>query len=263
MGVNLAVIKTVVFGLSGAITGIGGALFGLKLGLVDADVPLFGLFGAITFLVAMVVGGAAQNWGPLVGAVFYVFVNEFARSVGERPKDFKWVFTLFSIVVVILALVLGVQWARRHRDQLTNLSSQSAAWVGGNFLVGVLTIGGLIFVVNAAGGVGDTKLDGLGGVIFGVLLILFARFAPYGAVGTFRLARSKVVQIVPKPPAGSKAVARAPRGQRTMSLPTRPTDLPIRIFSDYGHSRWVAANQAETGNSVTEDIYEDFYKGET
>ncbi len=93
MGVNLAVVKTIVFGLSGAVTGIGGALFGLKLGLVDGDVPLFGLFGAVTFLVAMVVGGAAQNWGPLVGAVFYVFVNDLARSVGERPKDFRCVFT--------------------------------------------------------------------------------------------------------------------------------------------------------------------------
>ena len=157
----------------------------------------------------MVVGGAAQNWGPFVGAVFYVFVNDFARSVGERPKDFKWVFTLFSIAVVILAVVLAVQWVRRHRDQLTHLSAQSPTWVGRNFLVAVLAIGGVIFVVNAAGGVDDTKLDGLGGVIFGVLLILFARFAPFGAVGTFRMARSKVVQIVPKPPAGSKAAARA------------------------------------------------------
>lgn len=146
MGVHLAVVKTVVFGLSGAITGIAGALFGLKLGLVDGDIPLFGLLGAITFLVAMVVGGAAQIWGPLVGALFYVFVNELARTVGENPSD---------------------------------------------SLIGFLFDEG-------------TKLDGLGGVTFGVMLILFARFAPYGAVGTFRILRSKLVQIIPKPPKGSR-----------------------------------------------------------
>jgi branched-chain amino acid transport system permease protein len=143
MGVNLSVIKTVVFGLSGAITGVGGALFGLKLGLVDSDVPLFGLFGAITFLVAMVVGGAAQTWGPLVGAVCYVFVNELARTVGENPSE---------------------------------------------------SIFGFAFDEGS-------KLDGLGGVIFGVLLILFARFAPFGAVGTFRKLRGSVVRVVPEPPA--------------------------------------------------------------
>lgn len=147
MGVNLAVIKTVVFGISGAITGVAGALFGLKLGIAEADIPLFGLFGAITFLVAMVVGGAAQNWGPLVGAVFYVFVNDLARSVGENPSE----------------SVLGFAFGE------------------------------------------DTKLDGLGGVVFGIMLILFARFAPFGAVGSFRLARNRVVQVVPKASAGSLA----------------------------------------------------------
>ena len=153
MGVNLATIKTVAFGLSGAITGVGGALFGLKLGLVDGDVPLFGLFGAVTFLVAMVVGGAAQVWGPLVGALFYTFVNQYARNVGSDPEN-----SLFG------------------------------------FVPGVSE---------------DTQLNGLGGVIFGILLILVARFAPYGVVGTFRLLRAKVLRVMPKIPVLPGAVASA------------------------------------------------------
>jgi branched-chain amino acid transport system permease protein len=144
MGVNLFTTKTLVFGLSGAIAGIAGSLYALKLSLVDADVPLFGLFGSVTLLVALVVGGAAQNWGPFVGAMFYVFVNDFARSIGEDPSG--------SILL---------KW----------------------------------FVDEG------TKINGLGGVTFGVLLILFARFVPFGAVGTMRLWRSKVVQVVPRVPA--------------------------------------------------------------
>jgi branched-chain amino acid transport system permease protein len=144
MGVNLFTTKTLVFGLSGAIAGVAGSLYALKLSLVDADVPLFGLFGSVTLLVALVVGGAAQNWGPFVGAMFYVFVNDFARSVGEDPAG--------SILL---------KW----------------------------------FVDPG------TKINGLGGVSFGVLLILFARFVPFGAVGTMRLWRSKVVQVVPRVPA--------------------------------------------------------------
>ena len=150
MGVNLFSIKTVVFGLSGAIAGVAGSLFALKLTLVEADVPIFGLFGSVTFLVAMVVGGAAQNWGPFVGAMFYVFVNDFARSVGEDPSN---------------SIFLG--------------------W----------------FVDEG------TKINGLGGVTFGVLLILFARFVPFGAVGTMRMWRSKVVQVVPRLPIVATGVA--------------------------------------------------------
>jgi branched-chain amino acid transport system permease protein len=150
MGVNLFTTKTIVFGLSGAIAGVAGSLYALKLSLVEADIPLFGLFGSVTLLVAMVVGGAAQNWGPFVGAMFYVFVNDFARSVGEDPSN---------------SLFLG--------------------W----------------FVDEG------TKIDGLGGVTFGVLLILFARFVPFGAVGTMRMWRSKVVQVVPRIPLPVGAVA--------------------------------------------------------
>jgi branched-chain amino acid transport system permease protein len=152
MGVNLFTTKTIVFGLSGAIAGVAGSLFALKLSLVEADIPLFGLFGSVTLLVAMVVGGAAQNWGPFVGAMFYVFVNDFARSVGEDPSN---------------SLILG--------------------WFIGE----------------------GTKLDGLGGVTFGVLLILFARFVPFGAVGTMRVWRSRIVRVVPQVPLPAGAAAGA------------------------------------------------------
>jgi branched-chain amino acid transport system permease protein len=143
MGVNLARTKTITFGLSGAITGVAGSLFGLKLGLVEPAVPLFGLFGAITFLVAMMVGGPATIWGPVVGALFYVFVNDYAREVGEAPDD---------------SLLLG-------------------------WLVGP-----------------GSKFFGIGGIVFGILLILFARFVPIGAVGMFRQLRAKLVVVVPRPP---------------------------------------------------------------
>lgn len=143
MGVNLARVKTIAFGVSGAITGIAGSLFGLKLGLVSPEVPMFGMIGSITFIVAMVIGGAAQTWGPLVGALFYVYVNDYARRIGEDPSD--------------------------------------------HFLLGIFVDEG-------------TKIVGLGGITFGLLLILFARFAPFGAVGTYKLLRARVAQLVPTPP---------------------------------------------------------------
>ena len=129
MGVNRSVVKTVVFGLSAAMAGVAGSLFAIKLTLVEPAIAYFTIIGAITLLVAMVVGGSASTWGPLVGALFYTYVNDWARTQGE-----------------------------------------------------------------------ERGIDGLAGVLFGVILILLARFAPFGVVGSLRKFRSRFVRIVPKPP---------------------------------------------------------------
>jgi hypothetical protein len=80
--------------------------------------------------------------------MFYVFVDDYARGVGEDPD--------------------------------------------GSWLMGWLVDSG-------------TRLNGLGGVVFGVMLILFARFVPFGAVGTMRMGRAKIVQVVPQPPTSKGA----------------------------------------------------------
>lgn len=130
MGVDRARVKTVVFGLSAAMTGIAGSLFAVKLTLVEPAVSQFTLLGAIGFLVAMVIGGTAATWGPLVGALAYTYINDWAKSQGEQHD-----------------------------------------------------------------------IAGLAGVIFGIVLILIARFAPFGVVGALRKLRAKFVRVVPKLPA--------------------------------------------------------------
>lgn len=81
MGVNLAVVKTVVFGISAAMAGLAGSLFTLKLTL--ADPTLFTLVLSIEFLVAMVIGGIASTWGPVIGALVFVYLRDNAKSFGE------------------------------------------------------------------------------------------------------------------------------------------------------------------------------------
>jgi branched-chain amino acid transport system permease protein len=130
MGVNRAKVKTLVFGLSASMAGFAGSLFALKLTLVEPVVQMFTLFGAIFLLVIIIVGGPAQMWGPLVGAVLFVYVRDWATEVGER-----------------------------------------------------------------------NDIDGLGGLVFGVGLIIVVFIAPGGLVGLLKLLRSKVVRVVPRPPA--------------------------------------------------------------
>lgn len=76
MGVNLAVTKGIVFGLSAAMCALPGCLSAIRTGTVTPDTQLLTVAGAITFLVIMVVGGAGSLWGPILGAAVYQFITE-------------------------------------------------------------------------------------------------------------------------------------------------------------------------------------------
>ncbi len=87
MGVNLARTKTLVYGLSAAMTATAGALFGIGLNGVNPDsVRLFTLVGSITFVVVMVIGGGATLWGPLIGAVALRHRRQPHPRVGRRQR---------------------------------------------------------------------------------------------------------------------------------------------------------------------------------
>jgi branched-chain amino acid transport system permease protein len=145
MGVNRALVKTVVFGISAAMAGLAGSLFTLKLTL--ADPTLFTLVLSIEFLVAMVIGGIASTWGPFVGAFVFVYLRDNAKSFGE-----------------------------------------------------------------------EQGIDGLGGVTFGVLLIVVMFVASGGLVGLSRQIKAKVLRVLPKvptpavPPGGTVATTETGTG---------------------------------------------------
>lgn len=144
MGVNRALVKTVVFGISAAMAGLAGSLFTLKLTL--ADPTLFTLVLSIEFLVAMVIGGIASTWGPVIGALVFVYLRDNAKSFGE-----------------------------------------------------------------------EQGIDGIGGVAFGVLLIVVMFAASGGLVGLTRQLKAKVLRVMPRVPApvatGSGTVRGAELGQ--------------------------------------------------
>lgn len=113
MGVNLAVTKGIVFGLSAAMCSLPGCLSAIRTGTVTPDTQLLTVAGAITFLVIMVVGGAGSLWGPIIGAVVYQFIVEKTGDWTEpdnipsllRPL-FSWSKTAPGGGIFALALIL-------------------------------------------------------------------------------------------------------------------------------------------------------------
>lgn len=92
MGVNVPMVKTVVFGLSAALAGVAGCTFALRQTQTTPENLNFTILGAILFLVIMVIGGAGSLAGPIVGAIVYYRVDQFTREVPDKswlPESFR------------------------------------------------------------------------------------------------------------------------------------------------------------------------------
>jgi len=77
LGINLAETKVVVFGLSAAIAGFGGALFGIQQGTIDPS--QFSLLLGLPIVLLLVVGGVAYPAAALFGgvnAILFIVIKE-------------------------------------------------------------------------------------------------------------------------------------------------------------------------------------------
>jgi branched-chain amino acid transport system permease protein len=82
MGIHLARYKTLSFGLSAALAGIGGALYAHKIQFLSPD--QFGIIQSIDLLLMVVIGGLGSIHGAFLGAIFLIVMPQLI-SLG---KDF-------------------------------------------------------------------------------------------------------------------------------------------------------------------------------
>jgi len=116
MGVNVAVTKTVTFGISAALCGLAGCVFVLRQTQANPDNVNYTILGAIIFLVIMVIGGTASLLGPIVGAIVYYRVDQFTRDLPNKDylpstvKDFlkdrpNLATVVFAALLILLMFV--------------------------------------------------------------------------------------------------------------------------------------------------------------
>jgi branched-chain amino acid transport system permease protein len=116
MGVHVAVVKTVTFGISAALCGLAGSVFVLRQSQANPDNVNYTILGGIIFLVIMVIGGTASLLGPIVGAFVYYRVDEFTRELPSKTwlpdfvKDFlrdrpNLATVVFATLLIILMFV--------------------------------------------------------------------------------------------------------------------------------------------------------------
>ena len=116
MGIDKALYKSLVFGVSAGYTGVAGALSALAIAFVAPDA--FNVFLSITFLVGIVIGGLASVSGAVFGALFIQFVPNWAQDISKAAP---WaIYGAFLIVFMYtmphgIAGALRLLWARLAR----------------------------------------------------------------------------------------------------------------------------------------------------
>ncbi|MFT4288741.1 branched-chain amino acid ABC transporter permease [Nocardioides sp.] len=100
-GMNIAVVKVAMFGISGAITGAAGGLFAMYLGSLYAE-GSFTLLAGITLLIGLVIGGERTLLGPLIGGVITVYVPYYTSDLGQGQAS-AVLFAVVLILVIFLA----------------------------------------------------------------------------------------------------------------------------------------------------------------
>ena len=120
MGINNALYKSVIFGVSAAYTGIAGALSAIVIAFVAPD--SFDVFLSITLLTGIVIGGFGTISGAIYGALFIQFVPNWAQDISKAAP---WaIFGLFLIGFMYvmprgIAGFLHLVWIRLTRPAVS------------------------------------------------------------------------------------------------------------------------------------------------
>ncbi len=104
LGVSAGRYKLYAYMLSGAFTSLAGSLYLCMFGFVDPESG-FGILISVKMLVMGALGGAGQLYGPLIGALILVPLEEFSNSfLGGSGAGLT--FVVYGAIIVIIARFL-------------------------------------------------------------------------------------------------------------------------------------------------------------
>ncbi len=118
MGINTALYKSLVFGVSAAYTGVAGALSASVIAYVAPD--SFNVFLSVTLLIGSVIGGLASISGAIFGALFIQFVPNWAQDISKAaPWAIFGIFLIGFMYLMPFGIAGGIRllWIRATRSR--------------------------------------------------------------------------------------------------------------------------------------------------
>jgi branched-chain amino acid transport system permease protein len=121
-GVNLTMVKVIVFGISAIFMGAAGAIMATKWTYIDPYVAFNPLFSFLPVLMA-IFGGLGQIYGPVIGATIFAYLEEVLLT--KFPYYYMLIFGIVLIVFItylpegLIGLIQRL-WRRRLGGQHAN-----------------------------------------------------------------------------------------------------------------------------------------------
>ena len=103
MGINLALHKSLTFGVSALYTGIAGGLSAVVVQFVAPD--SFSIFLSITLLVGVVIGGLSSISGAIYGGIFIQFIPQVAEEVSKAAP---WAIYGVFLIAFMYVMPMGI-----------------------------------------------------------------------------------------------------------------------------------------------------------
>lgn len=108
MGVDIALFKSLAFGVSALYTGVAGALSAIAVAFVAPD--SYGVFLSLSLMVGVVIGGLASIPGAIVGALFLQFIPNLAGGISKAAP---WAIYGALLIVCMFVVPGGAAAAMR------------------------------------------------------------------------------------------------------------------------------------------------------
>ncbi len=99
MGIDVALYKTLAFGISAGITGVAGGLGAIAVQFVAPDSYTITL--AISLFLGMVVGGVGWLPGSIIGSAFIIFVPNIAEGISKGLSGAVFGVLLFLVIFLV------------------------------------------------------------------------------------------------------------------------------------------------------------------
>ncbi|MBT4268538.1 MAG: branched-chain amino acid ABC transporter permease [Deltaproteobacteria bacterium] len=120
MGINSTLNKAIAFGISGLYAGVAGALAAIVIEFVAPDSFTFNL--AFLFLTGMVIGGIASIPGVIFGALFVLFLPNFAEDISKNLA-----YAVFGVLLILTVYLMPSGAAGFFRSFLLRLKKELLA----------------------------------------------------------------------------------------------------------------------------------------
>jgi branched-chain amino acid transport system permease protein len=104
-GVPVLRMRIAVAALSGAMTGIGGGMFGLMNGSLFPG-SMMGVAASIEVMIAPIVGGLGTVFGPAIGALFVMPVHEVSEHLAQEAGVFGLNTLIYGLLVLVVVVFL-------------------------------------------------------------------------------------------------------------------------------------------------------------